>query len=150
MFTVTQAQHAILEGVQSLPVEPRPLLDAVGGVVAHPILSDLDMPPFDKAAVDGYACRTNDAREGNLIDVVERITAGQQSRCAVASGTAVQVMTGCPVPECTETVVMVEQGWRGPVRRPGIPRAADALPMLWIPPPLPRRLQPHPLYPTQL
>lgn len=108
MFTVDQAQQAILENVQPLSSEAVGLQNALGSVLAAPVVSDMAMPPFDKAAVDGFACRTDDACEGNLVEVVERITAGQQGRCPVASGSAVQVMTGCPVPPGTETVVMVE------------------------------------------
>ena len=55
MLTVAEALAAVIETVQSGPVEQIPLEAALGQVLAQDVVSDIDSPPFDKALMDGYA-----------------------------------------------------------------------------------------------
>jgi molybdopterin molybdotransferase len=86
-----------------------PLAEALGRVLARPIASDVDWPPFDTSAMDGYAVRTADlaSAAGSLAER-ERVAAGDAPPGPLAAGEAVRVMTGAPLPEGADAVVPVE------------------------------------------
>ncbi len=111
MISVAEAQSAILSRVRPLPAAALPLTPAVLGLVlAEDVTSDLDMPPHDKAMMDGYAVRSADLPDGTgTLAVVEEITAGRVPTKAVGPGQAARIMTGAPVPPGADAVVMVEQ-----------------------------------------
>ncbi|HTK77588.1 MAG TPA: gephyrin-like molybdotransferase Glp, partial [Gemmataceae bacterium] len=72
--------------------------------------SDLDMPPFDKAMMDGYAVRSADLSSGPaVLGVVEEITAGKTPTVALGPGKASRIMTGAPTPRGADAVVMIER-----------------------------------------
>src|SRR5256885_9148694 len=82
-----------------LPAEEVDLPSAVGRVLAEDVHADLDMPPFDRSAMDGYAVRAADvARAPVVLDVVGQIRAGHWPDRALEPGQAIQIMTGAPVP----------------------------------------------------
>jgi molybdopterin molybdotransferase len=66
----------------------------------------MDMPPFDKSAVDGYACKRSDISKELLC--VDTLAAGQVPARAVATGECMQIMTGCIIPHGADCVLMVE------------------------------------------
>lgn len=108
MIPLTQA-HQLMDSAlagHSAPIETLPLRDATGRVLAADQHSKLDLPPFDKSAMDGYAIGA-DQGPGDY-RVLETVMAGQVGRAALEPGTAVKVMTGAPVPPGTARVVMVE------------------------------------------
>jgi molybdopterin molybdotransferase len=88
-------------------VEECPVAEALGRVLAEDAVSALDLPPFDKAAMDGYAVMAGDERAS--YDVIECVPAGRAPTRALAPGQATRVMTGAPVPEGTGRVVMWEK-----------------------------------------
>jgi molybdopterin molybdotransferase len=78
--------------------------------LAEDVASDLDMPPFDKALMDGYALRTADLLEtGAILTVVEEIPAGQTPQKKVGVGQAARIMTGAAMPAGADAVVMIER-----------------------------------------
>lgn len=79
---------------------------AVGRVLAESVMSDIDMPPFDKAAVDGYACRREDL--GMPLRMTEVIPAGIKPKKAIGIGECAKIMTGAMLPTGADCVVMVE------------------------------------------
>src|SRR5262249_26452489 len=82
----------------------------LGLVLAEDVVSDLDMPPYDKALMDGYAVRAADLSDGNAtLTVVEEVTAGQTPRRPLGPGQATRIMTGAPLPQGANAVVMVER-----------------------------------------
>lgn len=109
MLTVAEAQQQILEQVRPLP----PTLatgQILGLVLAEDIGSDLDMPPHDKALMDGVALRSADLRDGRAeLAIVEEVAAGQVPRLPVGSGQATRIMTGAPIPVGADAVVMIER-----------------------------------------
>jgi molybdopterin molybdotransferase len=111
MLSVSHAQALILQEARTLPPEAVPLGPAVlGAVLAEDVASDLDMPPYDKALMDGYAVRAADFADGRAaLQVVEEITAGRVPRYALAPGQASRIMTGAPIPTGADAVVMVER-----------------------------------------
>lgn len=84
-----------------------PVREAAGRILRVSEHSKVDLPPFDKAAVDGYAVLAGDHREEYRL--LGTIAAGELPRSELAPGTTVKVMTGAPVPPGTAKVIMVEQ-----------------------------------------
>lgn len=107
MRTLEEALRIVLESGATLGGEPVELAEAVGRILAQDIVSDIDMPPFDKAAMDGYACRRADL--GRELVLVETIPAGYNPRRQIDAGRCARIMTGAMVPEGADCVVMVEQ-----------------------------------------
>jgi molybdopterin molybdotransferase len=94
-------------GGRRVPVETVPVYEAEGRYLTSDQRSKVDLPPFDKSAVDGYAVTAGDEdRELRLEGVV---SAGEPGIAALAPGTTVKVMTGAPVPRGADKVIMVEQ-----------------------------------------
>jgi molybdopterin molybdotransferase len=82
--------------------------DAVGRVVAGDVISRLDLPAFDNSAMDGYAVRADDLRPGHWLHEIGCAYAGHGFDGRVATGTCVRIMTGAPLPDGADTVVMLE------------------------------------------
>lgn len=101
-----------LQIVLSVPVEYQTerigLENAAGRILAEEIRADMDMPPFDKSAVDGYACRLADAVAGRQLEVMETVAAGRLPGHTVSEGRCSKIMTGAMLPPGAECVVMVE------------------------------------------
>jgi molybdopterin molybdotransferase len=91
------------------PSEEVLLLQSAGRVLAEPIKADRDFPPFPRATRDGFAVRADDLVRGmTLLRVVGQVRAGDSYDLPVASGEAVEIMTGAAVPTGADAVVMVE------------------------------------------
>jgi molybdopterin molybdotransferase len=111
MLSVADAQAKVLEQARPLPPQSVPLNAAVVGLVlAEDVASDLDMPPYDKALMDGFAVQSRDFAEGQaVLTIVEEIMAGQTPRKKVIAGQASRIMTGAPIPTGADAVVIVER-----------------------------------------
>ncbi|MDV3103118.1 molybdenum cofactor synthesis domain-containing protein [Thermococcus waiotapuensis] len=103
--------------VDSFNLKPRveeiPIDEALGRVLAENIVSPIDVPPFDRATVDGYAVRAQDtfmASESNPVElkVIGEVQAGEEPRIKLAPGTAIYVSTGAPLPEGADAVIQFE------------------------------------------
>ena len=91
------------------PSEEVLLLQAAGRVLSEPVKADRDFPPFPRATRDGFAVRADDLACGlTLLRVVGQVRAGDSYDLPVASGEAVEIMTGAAVPAGADAVVMVE------------------------------------------
>ncbi|MDT5061166.1 MAG: molybdopterin molybdotransferase [Acidobacteriota bacterium] len=109
MITVAEAIRIIKEQTQSLPVEKVALADALGRVLAEDIVADSDLPPFDRAQMDGYAVRSADiANVPARLRVVGESAAGRGWHDSMKPGEAVRIMTGAPVPVGADSVQKVE------------------------------------------
>jgi molybdopterin molybdotransferase len=113
LISVEDALAQILS--QVLPLEPEtvPILDALGRVLTEEIVSDIDIPPFDNSAMDGYAVRSQDitaatAHTAVWLQVIGYVAAGRVADEAVRPGTAIRIMTGAPVPAGADAVVRFE------------------------------------------
>jgi molybdopterin molybdotransferase len=82
------------------------MMDTLGRILAEDIIADMEMPPFDKAAVDGYACRLEDIN--SPMEVMEIISAGKVPLKRIAKGQCSKIMTGAMLPEGADGVLMVE------------------------------------------
>jgi molybdopterin molybdotransferase len=111
MLSVAEAQSLVLERAQALSPETTGVApSALGLVLAEDVASDIDMPPFDKALMDGYAFRFEDFHgAGPVLEVAGELMAGQTRDRPLGPMEAVGIMTGAPVPPGADTVVMIER-----------------------------------------
>jgi molybdopterin molybdotransferase len=105
---LSEAQQIVDRAISAGPVSRRTLAvrDALGRTLATDQLSRLDLPPFDKAAMDGYAVLEGDLRE--RYDVLGTVPAGSIPTVALRPAAAVKVMTGAPVPVGSRQVIPIE------------------------------------------
>jgi molybdopterin molybdotransferase len=113
MVEVEVAQTQIFSGLLALPAETVPLREALGRILAAPVVSPVDLPPFDNSAMDGYALVARDLRDAiastpAALRLVGRVAAGEVSHQRVSPGTCVRLFTGSPLPEGADAVVMQE------------------------------------------
>lgn len=110
MLSVDQALSIVLDNVTPLPSEEIDFIDAVGRLLREDVRSDIDMPPFPRSAVDGFAVRADDVRAVPArLTIVGEIPAGTFPDICVGPGEAARIMTGAPVPDGADAVQMVEQ-----------------------------------------
>ncbi len=114
MLGVEEAYDRIMASFGPLDAEERPLLQALGQVLAVDVRSPLDLPPLANSGMDGYAVRQQDIRGASptaphSLKVIGLVAAGQVSTKEVIDGTAIRIMTGAPLPEGADTVVPFEQ-----------------------------------------
>ncbi len=111
MLTVAEAQAVVLRTARPRPPVTAALTPAaLGSVLAEDVVSDLDMPPYDKAMMDGYAVRCADLPDGRAsLAVVEEVTAGRTPQRSLAAGQATRIMTGAPIPAGADAVIMIER-----------------------------------------
>src|ERR1700690_3817881 len=99
---------------RSIASKRQPLADAIGQALADDVVSPIDVPPFDRSNVDGFAVRSADlasAGEATPVRIVlndEIIACGTAPMQSVSSGTATSIATGGPVPRGADAIVMVE------------------------------------------
>ncbi len=109
-----EALEAVLAQAQTLPLpsagETVPLSGARGRVLAEPIVADRDQPPFPRSTRDGFALRSADLALGSTpLRVIGGVRAGERwNGPALAEGEALEIMTGAPVPDGADCVLMVE------------------------------------------
>lgn len=114
LLRLEEALARMLEGVQPLSVEPAALPDALGRVLAEPVLAGLTLPPWDNSAMDGFAVRSADVRHAShdspvRLRVVGEVAAGHAPDRAVEAGCAMRVLTGGMLPAGSDAIVPVEE-----------------------------------------
>src|SRR5437868_7090418 len=111
MLSVAEALEIVLQHAK--PLWPAPMTlspELLGLVLAEDAVSDLDMPPFDKAMMDGFAVRSADLESGQAtLTIVEEIPAGKTPTVEVKTGQSSRIMTGAPIPAGADAVVMIER-----------------------------------------
>ena len=119
-------EHAAQAFAQAHATESVDLLAARERVLAEDVVADRDLPPFPRAARDGYAVRAADVTSASesspvLLQVIGEIAAGAANLPQVIAGQAVAIMTGAPVPAGADAVVMVEHARRVAGASPSAP-----------------------------
>jgi len=115
LVSVDEAKRIFAQNFMSKPVgkEFAPLSEAYNRVLATNMVSPLDIPPFNRSTVDGYAVKATDtfgAEEDHSValKLIGRVNVGETPRIKVKKGTAAEIVTGAPIPEDADAVVMVE------------------------------------------
>ena len=108
MISVDEAFNLIRQTVQPLPQQEVDLQSSVGRYLAEPVIADVASPPHDKSMMDGFAIRASDWSPGAEFQIGETIIAGAVPTQPLGSMQAAQIMTGAPLPDGADAVVMVE------------------------------------------
>jgi molybdopterin molybdotransferase len=113
MISVKSAIETILKEIKPLGVESLDIMNSMGRVLGEDIIAARNNPPWDNSAMDGYALRADDARTAGpespvTLKVIYDLPAGHAPKSAIGKGEAVRIMTGAPVPEGADSVIMVE------------------------------------------
>jgi molybdenum cofactor synthesis domain-containing protein len=114
-ISLEEALALILDAAMPIARTERiPLREADGRVIATPPSASMDVPPFDRAAMDGYAVRAEDTfgagrYEPKVLRSIEKVHTAQVATRAVGAGECIQIATGAPMPRGADAVVMVEE-----------------------------------------
>jgi putative molybdopterin biosynthesis protein len=118
LVSVEEAKKRLYMHFKPKPVgtEIVPLTHAYGRVLAKDIQAQIDVPPFDRASMDGFAVHAEDTfgaeeEKPAVLEVVGKFGAGESPSIDVERGQAVEVSTGAPIPKGANAVVMVEHTW---------------------------------------
>jgi molybdopterin molybdotransferase len=110
LLEVSEALSKVLQFAAPLEPIARNLPEALNSILAAPVISDVDSPPYDKSMMDGYAVRSTDVlTSATRLPITQRIMAGMSPSGELTPGTAAQIMTGAPIPPGADAVIMVER-----------------------------------------
>jgi molybdopterin molybdotransferase len=128
MIKVDDALKTILGLIPTLSSEEVRLTEALDRVLTQDVYADIDIPQLDNSAMDGYALKALDVKNATasspkILEVVEDIKAGDLSRRRLQKGEASRIMTGAPMPEGADSVVIVENTQKEGVNKVEIFRA---------------------------
>jgi len=108
-YSLDDARSRLRSSLHRLAPVSIPLDDALGAVLAEPVIAADDIPSFANAAMDGYAVRAADASVApSVLRVVGRVLAGHPSSRPLDAGEAMVITTGAPLPEGADSVCMIE------------------------------------------
>lgn len=96
----------LLDSHPGYGTEEVPLFSSLNRTLAEDVRSDIDMPPFDKSAMDGYACKRKDIL--NKLDLIEILPAGHTPEKKISDNQCSKIMTGAAIPEGADMVFMIE------------------------------------------
>lgn len=120
MISVDKALECILDHFQPLEPEWVGILNGLDQVLAEDVHSDMNVPPFDNSAMDGYALQAADTKGAShaqpvTLEIIANLAAGYTTKMQVEPGTAIRIMTGAPLPPGADAVVRFEETseWHG-------------------------------------
>ncbi|MEE8317535.1 MAG: gephyrin-like molybdotransferase Glp [Candidatus Omnitrophota bacterium] len=113
MIKVKAALKIILHSIKPMGSEKVRLLDGLDRVIAADIYANSYMPPFDNSAMDGYAVKAKDTKgvspdSPRVLKVIEDVAAGYTAKKRLHNDEAIRIMTGAPLPDGSDSVIMVE------------------------------------------
>lgn len=107
MILFNQAEKIVLQEKENLGVEKVNFHNSIGRILAEDIFSDVNFPPFDKSAMDGFAIKYENINDE--LEIIETIAAGQAPQKQLQKGQASKIMTGAPIPLGADFVIQVEK-----------------------------------------
>src|SRR5215213_350096 len=109
MIPISEAIEIIERETVALPAETIDLEDSTGRILAENIAADMDLPPFDRSQMDGFAVRSDDVKNAPVkLKIIGESVAGHGFDRKMKSGEAVRIMTGARVPDGADSVQKVE------------------------------------------
>jgi molybdopterin molybdotransferase len=108
MHTIEEALEAILTPIGPLEAAREPLAEAAGRVAAEDVPAAVDLPPFDRSAMDGYAVRAADTAPGVALRLAGGVAAGEVAEQELAPGTAAAISTGAALPPGADAILQSE------------------------------------------
>src|SRR6185437_1563169 len=132
LLSYEEAAHLVAaQAAQMTPcghIESVAFAQARGRVLARPLIADCDQPPFPRSTRDGFACRADEASSHQPLSIAGASRAGDPPAGPLNPGAAWEIMTGAPVPDGADAVMMIEHvetSQSGTVRLPP-PRTISA------------------------
>lgn len=112
-ITIEEAKNIILKQNIKLNIIEKPILDSLDYVLGEDIISNMNMPPFDRSPLDGYALKSEDilhATKDNpvTLKVIDYIPAGYVSSKTIENGQAIRIMTGAKIPKGADIIIRYE------------------------------------------
>ena len=118
-ISLEEAYDRIEKCISSIPIdfEEVAINNSIGAIIFDDIISEIDVPPFDKSLMDGYTVRAQDTFGAEEFQPVKlrlmgRIEMGKEPDFNVVQGTAVEIPTGAPMPKGANAIVMLEYAKR--------------------------------------
>ena len=113
MISIEEAKRLIWDETPVLKKEKIEIIDSLGRVIAEDIISDFDIPPFDRSAMDGFAILSDDTFSASkenpvLLEVIGEIKAGDFKNFKIEKGNAISIMTGAKIPKNSDAVIKIE------------------------------------------
>ncbi|HDZ86683.1 MAG TPA: molybdopterin molybdenumtransferase MoeA, partial [Actinobacteria bacterium] len=108
MISPKEAIEKILQRGKLAEVKAVDLDDALGYVLAEDVVSNVNVPPFNNSAMDGFAMHSADLRKTGPLKIIGEVQAGQEAKILVKEGAVISIMTGAALPEKTNAVIPVE------------------------------------------
>jgi molybdenum cofactor synthesis domain-containing protein len=114
-ISIEEARSLLMEAARPLDrVERVSIREAAGRAIAAPVVSPVDVPPFDRAAMDGYAVIAEDTfgagrYDPRVLRCVDKVYTGMVSSRTLSRGESIEIATGAPIPQGADAVVMVEE-----------------------------------------
>ncbi|MEM1537236.1 MAG: molybdopterin molybdotransferase MoeA [Candidatus Nezhaarchaeales archaeon] len=113
LFLLEEVKRLLLSKVSPLPVERVQLINCLGRVLGEDFKAPIDLPSFDRSAVDGYAVKAEDTFTSSpfnprRLHVIGRSVIGEPCTLMISSGEAVKINTGAPLPKGANAVIMLE------------------------------------------
>ena len=108
MHTIDEALELILGGIEPLETARESLEAAAGRIAAEDVPAAVDLPPFDRSAMDGYAVRAADTAAGVALRLAGGVAAGEVAAEALAPGTATAISTGAALPPGADAILQSE------------------------------------------
>ena len=112
-ITIEKAKKILLEEQIDTHIVELSILDSLDFVLSEDIVSNMNMPPFDRSPLDGYAFRAEDTLDATndfpvQLDVIDNIQAGYVSDKTIGKGQAIRIMTGAKIPDGADVVMRYE------------------------------------------
>jgi len=113
MIPIEEAKKLIWEETPILKKEKIEIIDSLGRVLAEDIISDFDVPSFDRSAMDGFAIISDDTFSASkespvFLEVIGEIKAGEKKDLKIEKGKAISIMTGAKIPNGSDAVIKIE------------------------------------------
>ncbi|MFW9896680.1 MAG: gephyrin-like molybdotransferase Glp [Candidatus Thorarchaeota archaeon] len=113
LTSVEEAIEKLLTHIKVNPIEEIELTNALNRILAEDIISGIDIPPFDRSAMDGYAIQAEDSfgastKNPKTLKFVGTIEIGESSHLKLRKGECIRISTGAPIPEGANSVVKIE------------------------------------------
>jgi len=113
MIGIDEALRLVLENLPQPRMEQVSLHSAQGRVIAGDLRATMDIPPFRRSSMDGFALRSEDVQNApSLLNLAGEVRAGSREMSRLRPGEAMSIMTGAPVPDGADAVQVVEKARR--------------------------------------
>jgi len=106
MIPFNEAYKIVIDAGYTLGYERIALNGSLNRILAEDVFSDINMPPFNKSAMDGFACKIQDIK--NTLEIIETIQAGNIPSKAIGKNQCSKIMTGAIIPDGADCVIKVE------------------------------------------